>query len=160
MFDSPSGANAIACHELPVVPNMRRGLNLFEVIFIFGGAFAVLIGVRLFADGGSWLCTIGAGALGCVSCLILFFAAIAGIERAFVRRPASPHCRNGCCVQQNYKRNKVWIFHDWTCHCGDTYRERCGRFMLVENGNARPYLRWTFFRGWRPDRRKCTSAGN
>ncbi len=139
---------------------MRRGLTLFEVIFIFGGAFAVLIGVRLFADGGSWLRTLGAGALGCGSFLILFFAALAAIERAFVPRPKLPTCRNGCCIEQNYKCDDGSLRQNWTCLCGDSYREVGGRFMLIENSEPRPYLHWTFFRGWKPDRRERTNAGN
>jgi hypothetical protein len=75
--------------------------------------------------------------------------------------PLFPVCRNGCCrgggLADPGDYTMVWdtdcTVREFRCRCGDAYRKVGRRFVEVAaDGTCKPYLIWSRFRGWCPDR--------
>ena len=74
------------------------------------------------------------------------------VDYGFRGVPRIPKCKSGRCLANDYEIRNVGDKYLRVCACGEQYRRRGRRFVVVEKqGIEIPYLIWQPFRGWRPD---------
>jgi len=80
---------------------------------------------------------------------------------AFRGVPIRPRCRNGRCGAADYQMETVDGHLMMVCKCGDRYRRRGRRFMIVNpDGSEAPFMVWRPFRGWFEDREHTARVGD
>jgi hypothetical protein len=106
--------------------------------------------------GCQWYGWIGAivGSIAAVSGNILFIVGSTSLALWWHERGGvHPICRNGVCNSADYqclgpeRTNLVY-----QCRCGTKYTFKGRRFFVVlPNGDIKPFMRKGWFRGWEPD---------
>ena len=140
------------------------GMTLVELVCIMALIASVIMGAKFgYQFAKSWYGFLLGGLLG----IIVFFAFVFALGSVMNLWSGSglPKCRNGCCrgpgfligSEGDYEFQVVDGESYEVCRCGDRYKRKGKRFVLVnEDGTETPYLIWRRFRGWIPDKEKST----
>lgn len=135
------------------------GMTLVEMLCFMVLIPCMLIGALLAnAMIGSWYGWLIGAALGFLV-FFVFLMGLALLQESWSGQGRLPKCRNGCCrgpghfsFDSDYDWQKFGEEYYNVCKCGDRYKRRGRRFVLINaDGTETSYLIWRRFRGWCPD---------
>jgi hypothetical protein len=140
-----------------------RGFTLIEILGFIVFVVCVIYGAKLGQHiAESWYGGLLGGVLGALA-FIACGLALAGVKDLW-KGWGLPMCRNGCCRGPgyfsgygDYDIQKSGREYYKVCKCGDRYKRRGNRFVLVNKDSTEtPYLIWRPFRGWFLDKENHT----
>lgn len=152
-------------------------MNLFELIAIVGIVIGLIIGFWASIDEGAWAAILGA-LRGAAIAYGGYFASMIALLTLFslglLYRPFFPRCKAGRCRVTDYRH--LYLDTEATghhkrlqdstegrlvrCGCGTLYLDslRDRRFYLVlDDGSLVPYMRYSLFGRWQPDKGELPS---